>query len=63
MRDFSKRAPQVCVLGSADEGSDAYELAASVGERIAQLGITLVSVFGFAYVATSATRSGVNLCD
>lgn len=37
------RRPQVCVLGSAEPGSKAYELAGDAGELLAKLGITVVS--------------------
>lgn len=40
------RRPQVCVLGSAEPGSAAYDLAAAAGELFAKLGITLVSGCG-----------------
>src|SRR5215469_11931765 len=39
----STRRPQVCVLGSADPGSAAYELAGAAGALLAKLGITVVS--------------------
>ena len=42
----SHRRPQVCVLGSAEPGSAAYDLAAAAGRLLAQLGITLVSGCG-----------------
>jgi hypothetical protein len=34
----TKRAPQVCVLGSAEPGSEAYELAGAAGEMVARVG-------------------------
>src|SRR3954463_3634535 len=40
------RPKQVCVLGSAEPGSRAFELAAAAGELLAHLGITLVSGCG-----------------
>jgi uncharacterized protein (TIGR00725 family) len=40
------RKPQVCVLGSAEPGSTAYELAGQAGALLAQHGITLVSGCG-----------------
>ncbi len=40
------RRPQICVLGSAEPGSRAFDLAASAGTLIARLGITLVSGCG-----------------
>ena len=42
----SMRRPQVCVLGSAEPGSAAYDLAAGAGSLIAKLGITLISGCG-----------------
>jgi len=40
------RRPQVCVLGSAEPGSNAYERAAQAGALLAKLGITVVSGCG-----------------
>ena len=40
------RQPQVCILGSADSDSAAYELAAQAGARLARLGVTVVSGCG-----------------
>lgn len=40
------RKPQVCVLGSAEPGSAAYELAGHAGTLLARLGITMVSGCG-----------------
>jgi uncharacterized protein (TIGR00725 family) len=40
------RKPQVCVLGSAEPGSRAYDLAGQAGEALAKLGITVVSGCG-----------------
>lgn len=42
----SIRKPQVCVLGSAEPGSAAYDLAAEAGTLLASHGITLVSGCG-----------------
>ena len=42
----SHRRPQVCVLGSAEPGSPAYELAGRAGAALARLGITVVSGCG-----------------
>jgi uncharacterized protein (TIGR00725 family) len=42
----SIRRPQVCVLGSAEAGSAAYELAGEAGVLLAKLGITVVSGCG-----------------
>jgi uncharacterized protein (TIGR00725 family) len=53
----STRRPQVCVLGSADPGSAAYELAASAGELMARLGITMVSGCGSPATKVAAERA------
>ncbi len=42
----ARRLPQVCVLGSAEPGSEAYELAGQAGTLLARLGITVVSGCG-----------------
>jgi len=51
------RARQVCVLGSADPGSAAYELAGAVGQLLARLGITLVSGCGSPATRLAAERA------
>ena len=38
----SNRRPQVCVLGSAEPGSAAYELAGEAGALLAKLGINIL---------------------
>lgn len=43
---MKRRAPQVCVLGSAEPGSRAYALAGEAGDLLARRGITLVSGCG-----------------
>lgn len=43
---MSTRAPQVCVLGSAEPGSAAYNLASAAGTLLAQRGVTVVSGCG-----------------
>jgi len=53
----SIRRPQVCVLGSADPGSAAYELAASAGELLAKLSITMVSGCGSPATKVAAERA------
>jgi len=53
----SIRRPQVCVLGSADPGSVAYELAAAAGELLAKLGITMVSGCGSPATRVAAERA------
>ncbi len=42
----ARRKPQVCILGSAESGSRAYDLAGETGSLLARLGITLVSGCG-----------------
>ena len=54
---MSKRARQICVLGSAEPGSTAYELAGDAGELIARLGITLVSGCGSPATRVAAERA------
>ena len=57
----SHRKPQVCVLGSAEPGSRAYELAGAAGELLARLGVTVVSGCGSPatrYAAECAHRTG-----
>lgn len=51
------RRPQVCVLGSADPGSAAHALAGEAGERLARLGITLVSGCGSPATRVAAERA------
>lgn len=51
------RARQVCVLGSAEPGSAAYELAGAAGELLARLGITLVSGCGSPATRVAAERA------
>ena len=51
------RAPQVCVLGSAEPGSQAYELAAAAGELLARYGVTLVSGCGSPATRVAAERA------
>lgn len=53
----SIRKPQVCVLGSAEPGSPAYELAGDAGEALARLGITLVSGCGSPATRVAAERA------
>jgi uncharacterized protein (TIGR00725 family) len=52
----SIRRPQVCVLGSAEPGSQAYELAGAAGELLAALRITLVSGCGSPATRHAAER-------
>lgn len=53
----SSRQRQVCVLGSAEPGSRAYDLAGAAGELIARLGITLVSGCGSPATRVAAERA------
>jgi uncharacterized protein (TIGR00725 family) len=46
VRVMAGRRPQVCVLGSAEPGSAAYELAGEAGALLARSGITVVSGCG-----------------
>ena len=54
---LAPRARQVCVLGSAEPGSPAYELAGAAGELVAKLGITLVSGCGSPATRIAAERA------
>jgi uncharacterized protein (TIGR00725 family) len=51
------RRPQICVLGSAEPGSHAFELAAEAGALLAQHGITLVSGCGSPATRVAAERA------
>jgi hypothetical protein len=51
------RRPQVCILGSAEPGSAAYELAGQAGEMLARHGITLVSGCGSPATRVAAERA------
>lgn len=51
------RKPQVCILGSAEPGSRAYELAGAAGEALATLGITVVSGCGSPATRVAAERA------
>lgn len=51
------RKPQVCVLGSAEPGSSAYEQAAQAGTLLARLGITVVSGCGSPATRVAAERA------
>jgi uncharacterized protein (TIGR00725 family) len=52
-----RRRAQVCVLGSAEPGSAAYDLAGEAGELLARLGITLVSGCGSPATRIAAERA------
>jgi uncharacterized protein (TIGR00725 family) len=51
------RTRQVCVLGSAEPGSSAYEMAGAAGELLARSGITLVSGCGSPATRFAAERA------
>ena len=51
------RKPQVCVLGSAEPGSQAFELAGEAGTLFAKHGITLVSGCGSPATRVAAERA------
>jgi len=51
------RARQVCILGSAEPGSRAFELAGEAGEKLARLGITVVSGCGSPATRVAAERA------
>ena len=53
----TNRRPQVCVLGSAEPGSTAYELAGEAGALLAKLGITVVSGCGSPATRVAAERA------
>jgi uncharacterized protein (TIGR00725 family) len=53
----TSRAPQVCVLGSAEPGSTAYELAGAAGEFLARRGVTVVSGCGSPATRYAAERA------
>jgi uncharacterized protein (TIGR00725 family) len=53
----SIRRPQVCILGSAEPGSAAYELASDAGALLAKLGITVVSGCGSPATRIAAERA------
>ena len=51
------RRPQVCILGSADPGSAAFDLAGEAGALLARLGITVVSGCGSPATRHAAERA------
>jgi len=53
----SHRRPQVCVLGSAEPGSRAFELAGQAGEALAKVGVTVVSGCGSPATRVAAERA------
>ena len=54
---LSHRRPQVCVLGSAEPGSAAHELAGEAGALLARLQITVVSGCGSPATRVAAERA------
>lgn len=57
MSSVMRRASQVCILGSAEPGSAAYELAGAAGELLARSGITVVSGCGSPATRVAAERA------
>lgn len=57
MNPSPTRRPQVCILGSAEPGSRAYELAGDAGEWLARHGITVVSGCGSPATRHAAERA------
>lgn len=54
---MKKRPAQVCILGSAEPGSRAYQLAGAAGELLAKRGITVVSGCGSPATRVAAERA------
>jgi uncharacterized protein (TIGR00725 family) len=54
---MKSRAKQVCVLGSAEPGSEAFELAGAAGELLAKRGLTLVSGCGSPATRNAAEKA------
>lgn len=54
---MSIRRPQVCVLGSAEPGSTAFDCAGEAGALLASLGITVVSGCGSPATRVAAERA------
>src|SRR4051812_43623145 len=54
---LAMRKPQVCMLGSAEPGSSAYELAGAAGALLASHGITVVSGCGSPATRVAAERA------
>src|SRR4051812_41295586 len=54
---LAMRKPQVCMLGSAEPGSSAYELAGAAGALLASHGITVVSGCGSPATHVAAERA------
>jgi len=51
------RKPQVCILGSAEPGSVAYDLAGEAGAMLARRGVTVVSGCGSPATRVAAERA------
>lgn len=51
------RKPQVCILGSAEPGSTAYDLAGDTGAMLARRGVTVVSGCGSPATRVAAERA------
>lgn len=51
------RKPQVCILGSAEPGSAAYDLAGEAGAMLARRGVTVVSGCGSPATRVAAERA------
>jgi uncharacterized protein (TIGR00725 family) len=51
------RKPQVCILGSAEPGSTAYDLAGEAGAMLARRGVTVVSGCGSPATRVAAERA------
>ena len=57
IKPASIRKPQVCVLGSAEPGSTAYDLAGDAGTLLAHYGITVISGCGSPATRIAAERA------
>ncbi len=57
IKPISIRKPQVCVLGSAEPGSTAYDLAGEAGTLLARYGITVISGCGSPATRIAAERA------
>lgn len=57
MRSFETRPPQICVLGSAEPGSPAYDLAGEAGEHLARRGCAVASGCGSPATRYAAERA------
>jgi hypothetical protein len=57
MRTFELRPPQICVLGSAEPSTGAYDLAGEAGAHLAGLGFTVISGCGSPATRHAAERA------